>query len=474
MTSHPSIRHNDPLTTATTTTTKTLRMEEDLLPQDYDQSGEEEANQEDDGFAELRILPSTTTSIVTTTTTMTTHFAPIKIPKSSTTTTTSSSSKKSSSSLVGLRELVEKEQEGTFPHGQLDLKNFPLSQTEWESSGLGNFKIELGELTARFQHSAQEKGKGKCTNSIKGNDGGEVKRDIKGKGKEIAGGSKKFEDSSRRVTSPTTTTTTSERRESNTTMRYSPGPPPRKRPRSDMNELELGIENKPISLPSPPNQSPPSPVPTSGGGDESQESFAGFTSTSIRDQQQVIQTPQTFNLGQSPAIPALLSLPDLVDTFDQLSPSLQSYLIFTLLRRSSIPVLQTVANIISPALRRDFLSDLPPELSVQILGYLDPTTLCRASLVCKNWKRLVDGEWRVWKKMMDLDGLWIGDGSEEREAREIVTGKKENWFLERWKAGVWDQNKVSLLPSFFSVREVDIDLTCVLIEIFVGRKGRTR
>ncbi|GAA5947516.1 hypothetical protein JCM3765_001712 [Sporobolomyces pararoseus] len=439
MTFHPSTRHTNLPTTATTANS---RMKEDLLQHqqqenDYDQSGEE-GNSEDDGFAELRILPSTTTSIVTTTTTMTTHFAPIKIPK------TSRSSSSAKSSLVGLRELIDREEEGSANGEKLDLKSFPLSQTGWESSGLGNFKVELGELTARFQHNSREKGKGQSTTTVGGNSGVAGKRDIKGKGKETIGGSRKFEESSRRITSPTATTSTTDRRGSSTTMRHSPGPPPRKRPRSDMNDVELGTENKAVSLPSPPNQSPPSPVPTSGGGDESQENLPGFTSTSIREQQQQITPPpQTFNLGQSPAIPALLSLPDLVDTFDQLSPSLQSYLIFTLLRRSSIPVLQTVANIISPALRRDFLSDLPPELSVQILGYLDPTTLVRASLVCKNWRRLVDGEWRVWKKMMDLDGLWIGDGSEEKEAREIVTGKKENWFLERWKAGVWDQNKKS-------------------------------
>jgi F-box and WD-40 domain protein CDC4 len=346
----------------------------------------------------------------------------------------------------------------------LDLKKYPLSQTEWDASGLGNFKVELGDLTARFQHDPSSgKGKGKGKSVTAGRTSVDKAVDVKGKGKErqqndgseIIGSSKSGTIDSRRLSSPTTTTFLGDRRSSTVNTRGSPGPPPRKRPRSDAHDMEEGadenVKMKTVSLPSP-NQSPPSPVPTSGGGDDSQDTFLPNLDASF-DQPRPPSVPlQNFNLGQSPAIPALLSLPDLVDTFDQLSPSLQSYLIFSLLRRSSIPVLQTVANIISPALRRDFLSDLPPELSVQILGYLDPTTLCRASLVCKNWRKLVDGEWRIWKRMMDQDGLWIGDGSEEKEAREIVTGKKENWFLKRWKAGVWDQNKVSFLSVPGSAR----------------------
>ncbi|KAK4705709.1 F-box and WD-40 domain protein CDC4, partial [Phenoliferia sp. Uapishka_3] len=195
------------------------------------------------------------------------------------------------------------------------------------------------------------------------------------------------------------------------------------------------------TLPSP-NMSPPSPVPTFAGGEESQEcrneedelpEAEGNTS-------EYIDSDDAIDLGSGNEISALLSVPDLVNTFDQLPPKLQSYLIFSLLKRSSIPVLQTINNIIAPSLRRDFLTDLPPELSVQILGYLDAKTLCRTAVVCKGWRRLVDGEWRVWKERLAVDGLWIGDGSEEREAREIAGGSKDNLFLRRWKAGVWDQN----------------------------------
>lgn len=180
------------------------------------------------------------------------------------------------------------------------------------------------------------------------------------------------------------------------------------------------------ALPSP-NLSPPSPVPT----------FAGEDSQECREEEED-EDDVRVDLGSGNALSGLLSLPDFVATFDQLSPALQSYFIFTFLKRSSIPVLQTINNIIAPSLRRDFLTDLPPELGIQVLGYLDAKTLSRASVVCKGWRRLVDGEWRVWKERLVSDGLWIGDGSEEKEAKEIASGLKENLFLKRWRAGVWD------------------------------------
>lgn len=251
--------------------------------------------------------------------------------------------------------------------------------------------------------------------------------------------------------------------------RISPGPP-RKRPRTNSHSQaslrSVSVESEqaapppllssggalgPTSaaataatLPSP-NMSPPSPVPTFAGEDsqedkkeEGEDAMIDEAAQHQQQQQDDLSHPQ-LDLGSGQALSGLLSLPDFVNTFDQLSPALQSYFIFTFLKRSSIPVLQAINNIVTPALRRDFLTDLPPELGVHILGFLDAKALCRASVVCKGWRRLADGEWRVWKERLVKDELWVGDGSEEREAKEIVSGSKENLFLKRWRAGVWDQ-----------------------------------
>lgn len=268
--------------------------------------------------------------------------------------------------------------------------------------------------------------------------------------------------------------------------RLSPGPP-RKRPRanshsqrgssveSDAGQQQqgppsaatsplftggaLGIINAATAataatLPSP-NMSPPSPVPTFAGEDSQEDKKEGDGSVMDEDDVEGVAgdlEQSHFNLGSGQALSGLLSLPDFVTTFDQLSPALQSYFIFTLLKRSSIPVLQTINNIVTPALRRDFLTDLPPELGVHILGFLDAKALCRASVVCKGWRRLADGEWRVWKERLVKDELWVGDGSEEREAKEIAGGSKENLFLKRWRAGVWDQPVSWELVVRFSFR----------------------
>jgi len=45
---------------------------------------------------------------------------------------------------------------------------------------------------------------------------------------------------------------------------------------------------------------------------------------------------------------------------------------------------------------KDFLSDLPIEVSLQILRYFDPKTLCKCALICKRWRALTDDD-QLWK-----------------------------------------------------------------------------
>ncbi|GAA6026787.1 hypothetical protein JCM8097_005861 [Rhodosporidiobolus ruineniae] len=385
---------------------------------------------------------------------------------------------------------------------KLDPRLYPLSQASWPE-GMQRFNVELGGMRATFQEDSAEEAPGGFVSAPVGgalNTVSMARQDSKGKGKarevddadsaEGAGGLSRSDRGAlhqrRLARRPKTAGIVSPGAEdmdedldasaardpsAAPSARTSPGPP-RKRPRADsasFDHFPSYLDSAPLSpstrldsdarrpsqaglagfipstpanphaattLPSP-NQSPPSPVPTFGG-EESQELKDADDSPYEHAGQ---LNPQAFDFGSGAALSGLLSLPDLINTFDQLPPNLQSYLIFQLLRRSSIPVLQTLNGIIEPSLRRDFLVDLPPELGVQVLCYLDAKTLCRASLVSKKWRRLIDGEWRVWKQQLVQEGLWVGDGSEEREAREIATGSSENLFLKRWKAGVWDQKR---------------------------------
>ncbi|GAA5999335.1 uncharacterized protein JCM10292_001211 [Rhodotorula paludigena] len=500
----PMARHVESVTTRTTTTsTHAPRRPSSRAIGDPAAAkaadGEERWPIED--YALLHLAPATTTTTVTTTTHTTTHFAPIRIPKSRPIRAVHSSfsgpsgdaaprSDASATPQASLLQLLEESEAPAAASSSalpLDPRMYPLSQAPWPGS-LKQFRLAVGGMAATFAESSADLPGPPPAPGVS----------AKGKAREDPLASTYAEDAAAKELSPFGTTGAArpergpmhqrrlsrrarahgggqglewmEEEDEDARMdearRGSPGPP-RKRPRAESptenrrasDEADAGTipsvaasslrashafqpalapanVGMAATLPSP-NQSPPSPVPTFGGEDSQElnddEPLEGAVHADSH--------PQSFDFGSGAALSALLSLPDFIKTFDQLPAALQSYLIFQLLRRAPIPVLQTLNEVIEPSLRRDFLSDLPPELGATILGYLDARTLCRASLVCRAWKRLVDGEWRIWKDKLEADGLWVGDGSDEREAREIARGVKEDLFVKRWQAGVWDEKK---------------------------------
>ncbi|XP_054155205.1 F-box/WD repeat-containing protein 7-like [Oppia nitens] len=61
-------------------------------------------------------------------------------------------------------------------------------------------------------------------------------------------------------------------------------------------------------------------------------------------------------------------------------------------------------TLIEPQLQRDFISLLPKELSLLILGYLDPKDLLRASQTCRNWRILCEDN-VLWREKCREEGL---------------------------------------------------------------------
>lgn len=58
-----------------------------------------------------------------------------------------------------------------------------------------------------------------------------------------------------------------------------------------------------------------------------------------------------------------------------------------------------ISKIAQHRLKRDFLRDLPTELSLQIVSYLDdPRSICAAASVCRFWRHLMSDQ-RTWKDM---------------------------------------------------------------------------
>lgn len=126
-------------------------------------------------------------------------------------------------------------------------------------------------------------------------------------------------------------------------------------------------------------------------------------------------TAPSVPLGAGHEIAALYSLPSIVSHFDGLPDKLQQHVLLQLLRRSRMPTIQRVTEFASSALRRDFISDLPHEIAVQVLKSVDAKTLTRASRVSKKWKRMIDTERGIWKQRLIDDDLFQGHGVEEEE-----------------------------------------------------------
>ena len=115
---------------------------------------------------------------------------------------------------------------------------------------------------------------------------------------------------------------------------------------------------------------------------------------------------------------SLMSLPSMVDTFDAFPEEMKKYLIFHMLRRCSKPVLHFVADVVNPSLRCDFLSLLPVELCLNVIGNLDVKTLCRAAQVSKKWRERIDTSEGVWKRLFDTDSYVLPEEELQRAVHE--------------------------------------------------------
>ncbi|KAI9472189.1 MAG: WD40-repeat-containing domain protein [Benjaminiella poitrasii] len=104
------------------------------------------------------------------------------------------------------------------------------------------------------------------------------------------------------------------------------------------------------------------------------------------------------------ALDALQQIPSMISMFDSIPAHLKSYVLFQLLKRSSMDTLQFINSVIVPVLKHDILSTLPLEISRQIVSYLDAFSLSRASCVCKKWRTIIDTDDEAWKRQLVKDG----------------------------------------------------------------------
>lgn len=69
-----------------------------------------------------------------------------------------------------------------------------------------------------------------------------------------------------------------------------------------------------------------------------------------------------------------------------------------ILHYSCFPQLSFLSSALDTLTKVNFLAILPNEMSFRILNYLDATSLCRASQVCKTWMGVCDND-VIWKRM---------------------------------------------------------------------------
>ncbi|KAJ1325464.1 F-box and WD-40 domain protein CDC4 [Microdochium nivale] len=115
---------------------------------------------------------------------------------------------------------------------------------------------------------------------------------------------------------------------------------------------------------------------------------------------------------------SFLDSKSMLQSFDAMPAEMKSFMMYQFLRRCSRKTLHAVATVVNPALNRDVLKDLPTELTLHILSYLDHRDLCRAAQVSKHWRSIIDSNETGWKDLFDLDGFTISSAELERAIHE--------------------------------------------------------
>ncbi|KAL6158752.1 hypothetical protein ACJBU6_02853 [Exserohilum turcicum] len=120
---------------------------------------------------------------------------------------------------------------------------------------------------------------------------------------------------------------------------------------------------------------------------------------------------------REPALP--YSLPDWVLALSESERSEFAYAILRSLRTSSIAA---IVDKLNPLLHLDPVIHLPPEITFQILSYLSPETLLRASTLSRAWReRVLDSP--LWKLLFRLEG-WNSNFSQVRAYEESQRQKR--------------------------------------------------
>jgi hypothetical protein len=134
--------------------------------------------------------------------------------------------------------------------------------------------------------------------------------------------------------------------------------------------------------------------------------------------------PSVISLASPPASNAELPpFQAILNEFQSLSPIARQDCLATLLSRCSSRELFFISTRIAPLLKRDFLADLPIELSLHILSFVDhPRTLARIACVSRKWHALVQDEqaWRGLASAYHFDPALHGPCESDADEKDTI------------------------------------------------------
>ncbi|KAL2075765.1 hypothetical protein VTL71DRAFT_708 [Oculimacula yallundae] len=161
--------------------------------------------------------------------------------------------------------------------------------------------------------------------------------------------------------------------------------------------------------------------------------------------------------------PTIMDTQSMLHTFDAMPPDMQTLMMYELLRRCSRKTLHVIADVVNPALKCDFLDQLPMELSLHVLGFLSHKDLCRAAQVSKRWRELIDTNETGWKELFDHDGFVLPVG-------ELDKAIHQGWG---WQDPVGPDGFEQDLSVDQSIAGESATATSSKIESVPTRKGRS-
>ena len=170
----------------------------------------------------------------------------------------------------------------------------------------------------------------------------------------------------------------------------------------------------------------------------------------------------------SPGMPSVMESRAMLESFDSMPNDMKSFMMYQFLRRCSKKTLHMVADVVNPALKCDFIGQLPPELSLHIIGFLDHKDLCRAAQVSKQWRNVIDANESGWKELFDRDGYVLPIG-------ELEKAIKQGWG---WQDPYGPNDFERDLSGSDTFSSSDLDLSILgeihKPEVEIIRKSRTR